>query len=229
MKPGRPQARGAAVPEGRGYPAAGPSDVLDLAPAVPRALCAGDAALRGACSRTRLRARSDRGGDRLPGLRPRNLREEEPQPFASPRCAEVRGGGRKSRPWPVVTWPAPTSPIGWALPGHAPRAGLPLPGCGAAGPGDASSGALGCGHFGHLAKQAAVARCFVGVRWLDTLIVLSPVSCGTVSVVPRHRAEQLYGIGRYRECSRAPEALGQEGSHPRGVPCRGAWGRLLPP
>lgn len=72
-------------------------------------------------------------------------------------------------------------------------------------------------------------RCFVGVRWLDTLIVLSPVSCGTVSVVPRRRAEQLYGIGRYRECSRAPEALGQEGSHPRGVPCRGAWGRLLPP
>lgn len=159
---GSAQAPEPAVPEGRGRPAAGPSDVLDLAPAVPRALCVGDTHFAAPPpGRGSLQGRTKKGIRRL-SCSPKTFARRSPS--LSPRWAELRSGGRTSRAagGGHVTGARASDWLG--APGPRPEGRASLPGCGAAGPGDASSGALGCGHFGRLAIQAAVA---VGALWVS--------------------------------------------------------------
>lgn len=184
---GSAQAPEPAVPEGRGRPAAGPSDVLDLAPAVPRALCVGDTHFAAPPpGRGSLQGRTKKGTRRL-SCSPETFARRSPS--LSPRWAERRtdkqGRGRWSRdrrPRLRLAGRSRATPRG---PGLAPRLRRGWPG-------------------GRVLRRPWVrslwaschpgrgrGRCFVGVRRLDTLLALSLMSCGTLSVVPRQRAEQL--------------------------------------
>lgn len=94
---GGAQAPEPAVPEGRGRPAAGPSDVLDLAPAVPRAPCVGDTHFAAPPpGRGSLQGRTKKGTRRL-SCSPETFARRSPS--LSPRWADLWSRGLR----PVVT------------------------------------------------------------------------------------------------------------------------------